>query len=118
MELEIKNYILQNLLKTKKGSEITNDFICLITNNKFGLEGSTKMVPIKVRALINELRREEIPVIGTSRGYYISYSPDDISAAIISLQSRITSITLAIGGLKGCLTNVLNEEVRKNEGIY
>jgi hypothetical protein len=118
MELQIKNYILEVLLKSKKGVEIDNKSICLMVNNKFALEGPATMSPIKVRAVVNELRREEIPVIGNSRGYYVSYSPDDIASAIVSLQSRIEAINSAIVGLRGCLTNVLNDLEEKNEGIY
>jgi hypothetical protein len=106
--MEIKQFILETLLTTNKGREMDSNKICLLVNTKFHLQGVKTLSPIKLRAIINELRREEIPVIGNSRGYYISYAPEDIGAAIVSLRGRIKGINLAIEGLKGCLTNVIN----------
>jgi hypothetical protein len=113
--MEIKQFILETLLTTRRGAEIDSTNICLLINTKFNLEDNLSFSPIKLRGIINELRREEIPVIGNSRGYYISYKPEDITAAIVSLNGRIEGIQLAIGGLKHCLTNVINNIGIDNE---
>jgi len=113
--MEIKQFILDTLLTTKRGKEIDSTKICLLVNQKFALEGAKRFSPIKLRGIINELRREEIPVIGNSQGYYISYAPEDITSAIISLTGRIEGIKLALAGLRGCLTNVINNIGVDNE---
>ena len=53
---------------------------------------------------INDYSAEGIlPVIATSRGYYISYDKGEIQAQIDSLESRKDAIEVAIKGLKGIM---------------
>ena len=55
---------------------------------------------VKLRKLVNFMRSESImPVIATSRGYYVSYDKDEITMQIKSMEERADSITNAKNGL-------------------
>jgi len=55
---------------------------------------------VKLRKLVNFIRSESIlPVIATSRGYYLSYDRDEIAMQIKSMEERADAITNAKNGL-------------------
>jgi len=105
---DINKFILDILLSSKKGAETNSFVICQMANKKFDLRGVRLLSPPKIRKIINQFRRDEVPVIGNSKGYYISYDAETIQGAIISLNGRIEGINLAINGLRACLINVIN----------
>jgi hypothetical protein len=54
-----------------------------------------------VRKIINEIRAlGESPICSTSKGYFISYSPDDIFNSIRSIEGRISSMSNAVSGMR------------------
>lgn len=65
------------------------------------LEKLTNMRGSRLRKIINLIRSLGIiPIIGTSRGYYISEDIEDINKEICSLNERAEAIQNAATGLK------------------
>jgi len=61
----------------------------------------SKLTEPRLRKITNFLRSEKIlPVIATSKGYYISYDKEEIQKQIDSLTQRKEAIENAINGLK------------------
>lgn len=61
----------------------------------------SKLTEPRLRKITNFLRSAKIlPVIATSKGYYISYNKDEINKQIESLEQRRDAIQTAIDGLK------------------
>lgn len=84
-------------LKTKVGKEmaIHGATICEKVSEKFG-----KLTEPRLRKIVNHIRTNGmLPVIATSKGYYISHDRDEINAQIQSLEQRRESINQAIQGL-------------------
>ena len=70
--------------------------ICLAVSQKY-----TKLTEARLRKIINFIRAKKIlPVIATSRGYYISHDKDVIKREIESLRGRQAGIQAAIDGLE------------------
>jgi hypothetical protein len=70
--------------------------ICQAVSAKYG-----KLTEPRLRKITNFLRSAKIlPVMATSRGYYISYDREEIEKQILSLQQRAEAIQQAIEGLK------------------
>lgn len=63
-------------------------------SRKLGIEGST------IRALVNELRKDGVPIASDSDGYYIAEKPDELDHTIAQLNSRIHKMIQAREGLK------------------
>ena len=84
-------------LKTKVGKEmaIHGATICEKVSEKFG-----KLTEPRLRKIVNHIRTNGmLPVIATSKGYYISHDRDEIHAQIQSLEQRREAINQAIQGL-------------------
>jgi DNA-directed RNA polymerase specialized sigma54-like protein len=82
--------------KTSKDKAMYGAEICRIVSKKY-----TKLTEPRLRKITNFLRSEKIlPVIATSKGYYISYDKEEIQKQIDSLTQRIDAIENAINGLK------------------
>jgi DNA-binding PadR family transcriptional regulator len=77
--------------KAMYGSEI-----CKIVSEKYH-----KLSEPRLRKITNFLRAEGIlPVIATSKGYYVSYDKEEIQKQIDSLEQRIEAMNVAKEGLK------------------
>ena len=64
-----------------------------------------KFTDVRLRKMVNYIRSNSLlPVIATSKGYYVSYDEKEISEQIKSLQERANSISDCIFGLKKYLT--------------
>jgi hypothetical protein len=71
----------------------------------------TDISQIQLRKLMNLLRKNAIlPVIGTSRGYYVSTDPAEIEKQIISLCERANAILNAADGLHEMKKQIINEK--------
>lgn len=84
-------------LKTKVGKEmaIHGATICEKMSEKFG-----KLTEPRLRKIVNHIRTNGIlPVIATSKGYYVSHDRDEVYAQIQSLEQRRNAINQAIQGL-------------------
>jgi hypothetical protein len=70
--------------------------ICAAVTAKYG-----KLTEPRLRKITNFLRSAKIlPVIATSKGYYISYDKAEIEKQIRSLEQRQEAVQQAIEGLK------------------
>lgn len=75
--------------------------ICKAINDNPDKYNGARLTDNRLRKITNYLRSACIlPVIATSKGYYISYDKQDIKDQIESLQSRIDAMNVAIEGLK------------------
>lgn len=65
------------------------------------LESSLKTTGVRIRKVINFIRKNHIaPVIGTSKGYYLSYDREQIEKQIKSLYERASSIRDCAKGME------------------
>ena len=65
-----------------------------------------KLTGARLRKMINRLRNTgTLPVIGTSKGYYVSYDKEELRKQIESLKQRADSINAAADGLMKFLNN-------------
>jgi len=79
--------------------EILNDAISEV-NNPFNY----RMTSVKLRKFVNHLRSTGmLPIIGTSKGYKVTFNQDEIRANIQGLNERSNSILAAANGLKSFL---------------
>lgn len=92
------------LLKCTKNKTMYGGEIVHWCNENLKLE--SKFTEPKLRYIINILRQGEVPVLSSTNGYWISYDKSEIAETIVSLNSRITSIKSAIGGLNSCIKNI------------
>lgn len=66
-----------------------------------GINHGIKTTGIRIRKMINHIRSSgSLPVIGTSKGYYISFDQEDIKKAIRSQEERIRQQQRAVNGMK------------------
>ena len=103
------------LLKATKNKTIYGAEIVQYCNDNLELE--SKLSEPKLRYLINVLRQQEVPVLSSTSGYWISYNKTEILETIVSLNSRITSIKSAIGGLNQCIINIDMVDEWSKKGI-
>jgi hypothetical protein len=104
---EIKNLVTKTLLSASSQKPIDSKTMAEIIKAKFNLE---TYATSRVRDIINELRREEVPVLSNHYGSWIEYNEDAIIAQIVSMQARIDIQISALMGVKACLSNVRYEK--------
>ena len=62
---------------------------------------SFKFSEVRLRKLCNYIRKNGLlPLIATSKGYYVSYDPEEISREVESLLERAQSIAVSAQGLR------------------
>jgi hypothetical protein len=84
-----KNYTINNPIKEPDIVQRFND------RNEFKLSG------VRLRKLVNYIRSNGLlPLIATSKGYYVSYDKEIIELQIKSLNQRAQSIINCSDGLK------------------
>jgi hypothetical protein len=63
--------------------------------------GRLKMTEVKLRKFCNHIRANGIlPLIATSKGYFVSWDKEDIRNQVTSLEQRSRSIQSSADGLK------------------
>jgi hypothetical protein len=78
------------------------------TLDKLGLK--KKLSSVRLRKLVHYIRTESlIPLIATSKGYYVSYDEEVIKGQIKSLEQRARSIQEASNGLQAFINRNLEE---------
>ncbi len=90
--------------KRSKNNPVTANEIVTGVNKNMKL--TQKFSDRRLRKIINHYRVNAIlPIISTSKGYYVSYDENEIEGMIISLTQRANSI------LEGCfgMQRILNE---------
>ena len=61
-----------------------------------------KLSGVRLRKLVNYIRSNGLlPLIATSKGYYVSYEKEEILSQIKSLRERASSINKCADGLEG-----------------
>jgi hypothetical protein len=105
--LEIKNVVTKVLLSASRTKPVSAKEMSSIIKNHFNLE---TYATSRVRDIINELRREEVPVLSNHYGSWIEYTKDAIVAQVVSMEARINIQIAALTGLKGCLANIEHEK--------
>jgi len=88
--------------KTKKDAPVKSyKIVDDINNLKNFIVIKNEITGVTVRKLVNFIRRHGLlPVISTSKGYYVSYDREEISKAVKSLQERAEAIQMASFGLE------------------
>lgn len=90
-----KKYTKENPIKSDAVINSFNDF--LSKNPKYKIR---KISGVRLRKLINHIRTNGLqPIIGSSKGYYVSFEADIIQEQIESLQERANSILGCAKGL-------------------
>ena len=90
-----KKYTKENPIKSHKVISSFNDF--LLNNDKYKIR---KITDVRLRKLINHIRTNGLqPIIGSSKGYYVSFEADIIEEQINSLKERANSILGCANGL-------------------
>jgi hypothetical protein len=91
-----------NKTKPKFNDELTDDLNKVVERIKE--ETSIEIVKIngaRLRKMINHMRcNSTLPIISTSKGYYVSYDIEEIGAMILSLTMRADAIEAAAEGLR------------------
>jgi hypothetical protein len=92
---------LINGLKTKTKENPIKSVEIIDAMNRFSKEkGLPKINDSRLRKLVNYMRTNSVlPVIATSKGYYVSYNPVDIKEQVDSLKQRANSIISCAEGL-------------------
>lgn len=91
-ELMIYFNIIERFKKTVKTPEIIKYF----RNNCY-----VALQPPRLRKMINFIRSNGLlPIIGTSKGYFVSYDKEVIKSEILSLSERSDAILNAANGLR------------------
>lgn len=95
--------LLVNGFKTKsKSNPIKASDIVSAVNSKLSVYGlKKKFSEPRLRKIVNLIRSNGIlPLMGTSKGYYVSYDKDEIKGQIESLTQRADAIMTSASGLK------------------
>lgn len=99
MNEEIKSYVFKILMSATKERPITAQQIALTVKDTFNKNFTT----VHVRKVVNQFRREELPVLASFYGYWISYEKEDIIEQIVSMKTRILAQEQAIHGLQNLI---------------
>lgn len=91
---------IQEIIPVGKDKRITAKRITELT----GLDGA------HIRAEINRLRSEFVPIASDQRGYYIAETPDDLSGTIAHINHRIHKMIAAREGLRRAIEKMQEEE--------
>lgn len=95
----LENQLIGKFKKDVEVVELLNDAINEV-NNPFGY----RMTSVKLRKFVNHLRSTGmLPIIGTAKGYKVTFNQDEIRANIQGLNERSNSILAAANGLKSFL---------------
>lgn len=71
------------------------------------------LVDAQIRRIVNEARRNGVPICSSRHGYYYAENASDIKATIEGLYSRIENVLAAIDGLQGALTQMVEVSPRQ-----
>jgi hypothetical protein len=94
--------------KRSKNNPVTAlEIVCGVNAN---IPLTQKFSDRRLRKIINHYRVHGIlPIISTSKGYYVSYDENEIEGMIISLTQRSSSILEACYGMQRILNQISNK---------
>jgi len=99
-EKALMEIIMEGLKKFSKAKPINNAMICTLINKKYGKKYGQLSEP-RVRKIVNRIRGDGLlPVIGSRKGYYVSYDEGDITEELRGLSQRVASIQFSQKGLR------------------
>lgn len=94
--------------KRSKNNPVTATEIVSGVNKNIKL--TQKFSDRRLRKIINHYRVHGIlPIISTSKGYYVSYDENEIEGMVISLNQRANSILEACFGMQRILNQISNK---------
>ena len=97
-ELKLANHLIETFKMKTKDNPIKSYSIVQGINNNMNL--GFKFTDVRLRKIVNYYRvKSIIPIMSGSKGYYVSYDPEDIKTMILSLQQRANSIQNCVDGL-------------------
>jgi hypothetical protein len=95
-----KALLRTNKTKPKFNDELTDELNKVVERIKETGIDIPKINGARLRKMINHMRCNSIlPIISTSKGYYVSYEIEDMCAMILSLRMRAEAIEAAADGL-------------------
>lgn len=104
-EYELAVRLIPFLEKKTKDNPVLAKQIIDGVNEKWNLK--PKLNDVRLRKIINYYRVQSIlPIISTSKGYYVSYEEDEINLMIQSLTQRANSIIQASFGMGKLLKKI------------
>jgi len=94
--------IIKSLKKYTKSNPIREpEIVKGINENKDRLNLKNKFTGVRLRKLINFIRSNAmLPVIGTSKGYYVTDDHNEVMKQIKSMKERNNQVQRAINGLE------------------
>ena len=96
-----KALLRTNKTKPKFNDELTDDLNRVVERIKETGIDMPKINGARLRKMINYMRcNSSLPIISTSKGYYVSYDVEEIGAMITSLSQRAEAIEAAANGLR------------------
>jgi predicted ATP-dependent protease len=110
-DLFLVQVIIRGLSKRNKHNPLKSDEVVkIINNNKDKYKLKTKFTNVRLRKCCNYIRKNGLlPLIATSKGYYVSMDKNEISKQIESLEQRASAILRSANGLKEFLNANLSE---------
>lgn len=93
--------IIASFKRRTKNNPIKAPEIVEAINRQLQIQGhGDRFTEARLRKVVNFIRTTGIlPLIATSKGYYVSYDQDEISQQIKSMHERADAITAAADGL-------------------
>lgn len=107
-EMRIIPYLIAGLKRRGEHDPIKAPEIVKALNEFLPSKGiETKMSEVRLRKMSNHIRSHSvIPLIATSKGYFVSYDRSWIESQVKSLQERARSILACADGLERMLYDV------------
>lgn len=100
-ELALVPIIIEGFKRYDKSNPIKEPEIVKRFNSK---SYETKLTGARLRKIVNHIRVNGLlPLIATSKGYYVSYNKDEVLNQIKSLRERANSINSCADGLSAWL---------------
>jgi hypothetical protein len=101
-ELFLVEVIIRGLSKRNKHNPLKSDeIVAIINKNKEKYKLKTKFTNVRLRKCCNYIRKNGLlPLIATSKGYYVSTDKNEINKQIESLEQRASAILRSANGLK------------------
>jgi hypothetical protein len=109
---ELKNIpIIINILSSQQGKEkaVKAKELCRYIFLATELNG---IIPVKLRKYVSYIRKNSLlPIIATSKGYYVSHDLTELQKEIKSLNERASAIRQAAKGLEAFTVNCHQTEI-------
>lgn len=115
-ELKMVDILVEGFKKIDKNQPKTAPEIVRMINDKYG---KNKITQPRLRKYVNYIRANGlIPLIATSKGYFVTHDKEIIKSQIKSLRERANAINKAATGLETSLVSTEFFEPIKKDKIY